>query len=392
MCQQMTCRWRVLLRWALAVGLLCVRMPTSVSASLPIEAAPYSEMDARLFLRFAAVSVCSDHAIRNWSCGGLCEDLSSRVVSGSQQLLGPTARFQVRGFVVALQGHGVSGRCVASFAGTSFLNIDNLLADAFAWRVAWPNWGQDICGDVSWCPGCAVHDGFADAYGELRGELRSALDRAGCTSMTVVGHSLGAAIAVLASMELRACGPQRVHDVWTYGLPRVGTLEFTEAYEVVARMRGAAPSLWRVVHYHDTIPRLAPYWTGYRHLGLEVYYTTENSTTFQVCTASSDRPENIDCMLAVWPGTMADHHNYLGGDIQTDEMKVSTDCISNVEMEAKKSAWDDFLTKAGVVVVLLLGLLVGSCCWCWRCTLPCCRARTLDRKGGRFHKVTNDDN
>ena len=108
---------------------------------------------------------------------------------------------------------------------------------------------NNLQNSLQWsCPGCKVHHGFAAAYDELRYTVHTALQELQCTSVVVTGHSLGAAIAMIASFDLRktistvassSSAAAVSHDplagnnssssegyfveaTWTYGLPRLG--------------------------------------------------------------------------------------------------------------------------------------------------------------------------
>lgn len=144
-----------------------------------------------------------------------------------------------------------------------------------------------------------------------------------CTNVVFTAHSLGAAIATLASMDLR--GPNTIHvdAVWTYGSPRVGNAEFVKAYVAAAERQSVDPPSWRIVHYHDIIPRInlhsAPW--GPRHVPLEVYYYTENPTgPHKECppenndTASENRRCSFGTPVTSWDQTLElhDHMRYLG--------------------------------------------------------------------------------
>ncbi|KAG6472966.1 hypothetical protein ZIOFF_070446 [Zingiber officinale] len=97
-------------------------------------------------------------------------------------------------------------------------------------------------------------------------------------SITVVGHSLGAALAVLVAEEVAALVPpeRAATAVFTFGGPRVGNRAFAERVE----KRGV--KVLRVVNAHDLVPRVpaAPLRTrneGYAHVGRELVVDSQSS-------------------------------------------------------------------------------------------------------------------
>ncbi|WOK95355.1 hypothetical protein Cni_G04062 [Canna indica] len=95
-------------------------------------------------------------------------------------------------------------------------------------------------------------------------------------SITVVGHSLGAALAVLVADELATCVPERVAKaVFTFGGPRVGNQAFAD------RVEGRGVKVLRVVNAHDLVTRvpgvLRSRADGYAHVGRELLVDSRNS-------------------------------------------------------------------------------------------------------------------
>ena len=81
------------------------------------------------------------------------------------------------------------------------------------------------------CPGCVVHMGFLDAWNSISASVETALQSALAEyphyTVTISGHSLGAALAELAFGSLK---PQsfRVGQLFTYGSPRFGNQDFAD--------------------------------------------------------------------------------------------------------------------------------------------------------------------
>ncbi len=131
---------------------------------------------------------------------------------------------------------------VVAFRGTQSDNFEDLALDLQVEVGPWPAGG-------------AVHAGFAMAARQIMPPLQSWLDQhaAGRTSLLLAGHSLGAALAVLAA----SCwAPQRVA---AFGCPRVGDAQFARAVQSVP--------IDRYCNCCDLVCRLPPESPWYTHVG-----------------------------------------------------------------------------------------------------------------------------
>ncbi|KIM56323.1 hypothetical protein SCLCIDRAFT_1220492 [Scleroderma citrinum Foug A] len=107
----------------------------------------------------------------------------------------------------------------------------------------------------------------------------------GSTSVTIVGHSLGAAISLLDSIYLPLHLPEdTVFKTITYGLPRVGDKSFADYAD-------ANLHLTHINNKEDPIPTLPPTILGYVHPAGEVHI--EDSGTWVSCPGQ-DNP-SVDC-------------------------------------------------------------------------------------------------
>lgn len=333
----------------------------------------FSEVKATFYLHLAAVSTCANDSIEAWSCGDDCNTTLPNVVSGSMRVLGPGGSMHGRGFVARLQNipSATAAECAAVFTGTSFYDSRNIEADLGFWRVSWPLSVSGNCTTRKWCEGCLVHGGFARTYEELREELLAAVEELQCASLAIVGHSLGAALATLASLELRMChsATVRVPEVWTFASPRVGNKEFAEAYMTVARLHQLNPPMWRVVRRLDLIPQVPPPWLlGYSHVPSEVQYPTDFGSARP--TQCDDGLRTLEDPACAYPsGSMQYHHGYLGV-YGTDENNVSISCISEAALQQKQHDLGVMLLGLVACLVLLCLFCLSGCCFCllgWRC-------------------------
>ncbi|KAI7878525.1 lipase [Lichtheimia hyalospora FSU 10163] len=157
--------------------------------------------------------------------------------------------------------------------------------------------------------GAKVHKGFLDSYNEVQKDLVKEVEAQVAQypdyKLTVTGHSLGGATAVLCALDLK----DRGHDVslYTQGQPRVGTPAFAN-YVLDTKI-----PYQRLVHKRDIVPHLPPGAFGFLHAGEEFWIVDDDPTTVRVCPNGI---ETDDCANSIVPFTSAlDHLSYL--DINT---------------------------------------------------------------------------
>ncbi len=101
-----------------------------------------------------------------------------------------------------------------------------------------------------------VEEGFADVYDQTADSVAAAILRAGGTpNVVVTGHSLGAALAVLAAAGIVASGAAARTQLYSFAGPRVGDLAFAAGFNT------RVASAWRIVNTEDivtTVPLATP--------------------------------------------------------------------------------------------------------------------------------------
>ncbi|EER24741.1 Lipase family protein [Coccidioides posadasii C735 delta SOWgp] len=174
-------------------------------------------------------------------------------------------------------------RIILAFRGT--YSITNTIVDLSAVPqvyVPYPERpGRDDGGDR--CLNCTVHAGFMTSWVNARaailGPLSDTIAKYPDYQLVVTGHSLGGAVAAIASLELRARGwnPQ----VTTFGEPRIGNRALAEYLNdqfslptdslppsFVRNEEKSSPSFCRVTHVDDPVPLLPlSEWGYYPHAG-----------------------------------------------------------------------------------------------------------------------------
>jgi hypothetical protein len=108
-----------------------------------------------------------------------------------------------------------------------------------------------------------IEDGFTAVYRSLRigqangtpsakDSVKSYLDTAAATSVTVCGHSLGGALATLLTLDVGLNTSCHTPAAYTYASPRTGDHIFAGSYNAVI------PSSYRIANRQDLVPTLPP--------------------------------------------------------------------------------------------------------------------------------------
>jgi len=120
--------------------------------------------------------------------------------------------------------------------------------------------------DFSLVPGFGlVHLGFEQMYGRVRRSIQNALAAiAADVRITVLGHSLGGAMATLGAVDIkRNLGKRRV-DLCTVGGPRVGKSAFRRNFNE------EMPVAFRVTNQFDIVPHVPSVVLAWQHVGEEI--------------------------------------------------------------------------------------------------------------------------
>ncbi|MCK1636647.1 lipase family protein [Bradyrhizobium sp. 157] len=118
--------------------------------------------------------------------------------------------------------------------------------------------------------GTRVHTGFFQAYWPIRDSMFEVVKRvikAKPRPVYITGHSLGGALALMATAELANGDDATVRDCvaacYTFGCPRAGDASF----DIYVK----AP-LYRITNGVDLVPAIPPAMLGYRHVGDTRYF------------------------------------------------------------------------------------------------------------------------
>lgn len=175
---------------------------------------------------------------------------------------------------------------VLSFRGTE---IDNFMG-------AFTDWKRNLeFIAVADGFGGRVHQGFAQNIAEVWNDsgdqsgIKSHVEpilSSGARTLWITGHSLGAALAVLAAERAVRDG-LTVNGVYTFGAPRIGDAQFKENYAAL----GLEERTYRFVHDEDVVRKLPP-GDEYAHVGRLKFIDAQGRLSDDIKPdAVSDLPE-----------------------------------------------------------------------------------------------------
>ncbi|KAG6381819.1 Alpha/Beta hydrolase protein [Boletus reticuloceps] len=281
---------------AALLGVTAVRANPSLSARQSITALTTSQIDYfTSYTWYASTAYCTASQTLAWNCGGRSN--RGPVASGGD---GDSVQYWYVGYDPSLD------TVIVAHQGTNPDEFEADLTDAdfFLTNVdstLFPGISSDI----------EVHDGFADDQASTATEVLAAVQQTmseyGTTSVTMVGHSLGAAISLLDSVYLPLWLPAgTTFKTVTYGLPRVGNQAFANYVD-------ANLHLTHINNEEDPIPICPGRFLGFVHPSGEVHI--EDSGEWASC-AGQDNP-STQCIVGdvdyVWDGNLNNHDGPYNG-------------------------------------------------------------------------------
>ncbi|KAH9074975.1 lipase [Lactarius deliciosus] len=253
------------------------------------------------FTHFASTAYCNPSTTINWSCGSNCQANSDfqPVASGGD---GDATQFWYVGFSPS------QNTVIVAHQGTDTSEFFADLTDAsFTLKSLDPSLFPGVPSSVE------AHNGFAAEQASTAPTILSAVQQTlsahGGASVTVVGHSLGAALSLLDGVYLRIHLSSSVNvRVIGYGMPRVGNQDF--ANWVDSHLSG---QVTHVNNKEDPIPIVPGMSLGFHHASGEVHIT--DSGTWENCPGQ-DNPSTL-CVVGdvpnIFVGSLSDHDGPYSG-------------------------------------------------------------------------------
>ncbi|KAF8238162.1 lipase class 3 family protein [Tricholoma matsutake] len=283
------------LRFASLLGLL---------ASTVVQAAPTFEARQSIttlssaqiasfkpFTYFASTGYCSPSTTLTWTCGANCNANPDfiPVASGGD---GSTVQFWYVGFWPS------QNTVIVTHQGTNPTQIAAIATDVNAFL-------ENL--DSSLFPGISsvqVHNGFANEQKKTATQVLAAVNQAlsahGANHVTIVGHSLGAAIGLLDAVYLPLHIPGVTFRMIGYGMPRVGNPEFASYID-------AHLDLTHINNKEDPVPILPGRFMGYAHPSGEVHI--EDSGAWVACPGddNTDKQCTVGDVPNIFASDVMDH-------------------------------------------------------------------------------------
>lgn len=251
------------------------------AAGLPLETVSFEKTRAlEIYLPLLRSSYDFAHGNPNPALPGTLERLA-RVEAGIEPLaapetLDPEARTAVANDMQALDeeaNRSVVAGAVANPGGFGFVarvtNTDEFLVSIRGTQTPeeWVRNFTAVPNPWSEVPGFGfVHLGFEQLWRRVRGSVFQGLRNAPKGArITIVGHSLGGAMATLGAADIkRNLGRDVNVDLWTVGCPRVGLMRFRNNFNHLI------PASVRVVNQGDVVPHVPSVLQLFAHVGKEV--------------------------------------------------------------------------------------------------------------------------
>ena len=111
------------------------------------------------------------------------------------------------------------------------------------------------------------HEGFYYSYHSVQQDILEIVERHQDKAIFITGHSLGASLANLCTVDLELTQGIEVKAMYSFGSPRVFSEE--SAIEINKKIKH---KLHRVVNNNDVVSRVPPRMFDYSHIGQLVYF------------------------------------------------------------------------------------------------------------------------
>jgi len=254
--------------------------------------------------QFAGAAYCPSSNVIDWECGTACEALPGfePTLTGGD---GDAIQLYYVGYwptenavVVAHEGTNPAA-LLADLTDADYI-MEPLNTTLF------PSVPSDVL----------VHSGFANEQALtaeiVLAETRTLIAERGATTVILVGHSLGAAIAELDSLFMSMNLPAYINIMGrTFGTPRVGNPAYANLFDLYV------PDFTRLDNQKDPIPTVPEQIMGFEHPMTEVHVVSEADNYVVACPGNDNDvdPQCTDLSVpSILVSNIADHVGpYPGG-------------------------------------------------------------------------------
>ncbi|KAJ7460781.1 alpha/beta-hydrolase [Mycena latifolia] len=283
--------------------------PPFLRSRLSVTSVPAGQVSTfKPYSYFANAAYCSASATAAWSCGGNCEanpDFKPVAAGGD----GTAVQYWFVGYSPSLQ------TVIVSHQGTNTSSILPIVTDLDFFQESLNSTlfpGLD--------PEIRVHSGFTGEHAKTAEAVLTAvnttLNTYNTSRVTVTGHSLGAALALLDSVHLSLHLPSVNFTTIGYGLPRVGNRNFADYVDAHNL------SLTRITNKKDSVPGVPEQVLGYEHPSGEIHI--QDTGEWNSCPGQDNGNSlcSVGEVTDLFEGTVSDH------DGPYDGVQMGTGCSS----------------------------------------------------------------
>ncbi|KIJ64648.1 hypothetical protein HYDPIDRAFT_181861 [Hydnomerulius pinastri MD-312] len=260
---------------------------TTMTSSQLSGLAPYTE--------FARAAYCSPSIVEGWECGEACQAVPGFEVSltGGD---GDAIQYYYVGYWPS------ENSVVVAHQGT---DPTQFLSDLTDVDIPMENLDPTLFPGVD--SSVEVHSGFANEHAQTASiiltEVKSLISQYSATSVTLVGHSLGGALAELDCMFMALNLPSDIAIKGvTYGTPRVGNPAWASLFDATIS------DFQRINNEEDIIPIVPGRFLGFSHVMGEVHIIKPNDAV--ECPGDDDATDSQCTIMTVpniFEGDILDH-------------------------------------------------------------------------------------
>jgi hypothetical protein len=218
------------------------------------------------------------------------------------------ATYQSRAYKGTLAGHTINDSIKDTHGYIGYHQGQKAIYVSFRGSDSIQNWISNINAILTTypapgCSNCEVHKGFYQAeqscFPDVLNHVKTLKSTYPDYQVVVTGHSLGAALATLVSVDLINVGISPVR-MFNYGSPRVGDTNFANYVNSVIKDRN------RITHHKDLVPH-SPMHERFTHHSGE-WYEPSDDVVLNACSGNEDS----NCSYQWHITSVSDHLYYLG--------------------------------------------------------------------------------
>eukprot|EP01104_Vermistella_antarctica_P016858 TRINITY_DN584_c1_g1_i1.p1 TRINITY_DN584_c1_g1~~TRINITY_DN584_c1_g1_i1.p1 ORF type:complete len:306 (-),score=14.84 TRINITY_DN584_c1_g1_i1:101-1018(-) len=263
---------------------------------------PWNETETYKYLAYSGAAYCPKSQLEVWSCSPHCLETPNFEVTHYMN--------NTKKYLFGYAGVDVEDKTILfSFRGTSPGHLENWIVDLYiATTMPYKNSSS-----------IRVHAGFYGGYLSMSSQIAAAYAdlrvKFPTYALHVTGHSLGAALATLCAVDLADTYGENDITAYTYGLPRVGNLDFAAYYNALI------PTSYRMTNQRDVVPHVPGTLLGFWHVQNEIWYN--RTQEFVSCPLNNGEDPNCSESVPFWDTSIYEHTHYFG-DISVSECTATT--------------------------------------------------------------------